>query len=236
MISKFFPRVFIQFFLKQHVKKSNVLFGRGSIINKKSYFEGYNKIGNNTQFTNSSIGLGTYIANNSIIKFTKIGRFCAIGDNVRTFLGRHPSKEFVSIHPAFFSILKQSGFTFVDNQLFDEHVYLKNAEQYVCVIGNDVWIGNNVLIMDGITVGDGAIIAAGAIVTKNVEPYTIVGGVPAKLIKKRFADYQIERLLKIEWWNWNFHNIKKLSATFRSVNEFILNSDLHLLNNDKKME
>lgn len=84
------------------------------------------------------------------------------------------------------------------------------------VIGNDVWIGQNVTIMPGVKIGDGAIIAANSIVTKNVEPYTIVGGNPCKLIKKRFSDEIIELLLELRWWDWDeqkiFDNLEKLVA------------------------
>jgi len=75
------------------------------------------------------------------------------------------------------------------------------------VIGNDVWIGMDATIMPGVTVGDGAIIAAKSVVTKNIEPYTIAGGNPAKLIKKRFSEIIIEKLLKIKWWNWDIEII-----------------------------
>lgn len=76
-------------------------------------------------------------------------------------------------------------------------------------IGNDVWIGFNSTIMPGIKIGDGAIIASNSTVTKDVEPYSIVGGNPAKEIKKRFSKEQIEKLLKISWWNWEIEKITK---------------------------
>jgi virginiamycin A acetyltransferase len=84
------------------------------------------------------------------------------------------------------------------------------------VIGNDVWIGQNVTIMPGVKVGDGAIIAANSTVVKNIEPYTIYGGNPAKLIKNRFSDEKVEFLLKLQWWNWEedkiFNNLEKLTS------------------------
>lgn len=75
------------------------------------------------------------------------------------------------------------------------------------VIGNDVWIGYEAVILAGVTIGDGAIIGARAVVTKNVEPYSIVAGVPAKIIRKRFSDDIVEKLLKIKWWNWPIDKI-----------------------------
>ena len=77
------------------------------------------------------------------------------------------------------------------------------------IIGNDVWLGYNALIMPGINIGDGAIIATNAVVTKNVEPYTIVGGNPAKLIRKRFSDEVINLLLELQWWHWKIEKITK---------------------------
>ena len=208
-------------FQKYLTKTNNIKFGKNIKINKNVRFEGYNALFNNTVFVNSYLGRGSYIANNSIIRNTKIGRFCAIGDNVRTCLGLHPTKNFVSIHPAFFSIQKQAGFTFVNKQLFEEHKYVDENKKYVVEIGNDVWIGNNVMIMDGVKIGDGSVIAAGAIVTKNIEPYTIVGGIPAKTIKKRFSKEEITKLLEIRWWDWDIKKIKEKAIFFKNINDFL---------------
>lgn len=199
----------------------NVSVSKDVIISRNCFFEGYNSIYANTQFTDSYIGYGSYIANNSIIRKTKIGRFCAIGDNVRTYLGIHPTKDWVSIHPAFFSTMKQAGFTFTNKQLFEEHKYVDKEQKYVVEIGNDVWIGNNVSIMDGVTVGDGAVVAAGAVVTKDVEPYTIVGGIPCKEIRKRFHQDQINKLLEVKWWNWSIDEIKKNINSFQNIEQFL---------------
>jgi virginiamycin A acetyltransferase len=75
------------------------------------------------------------------------------------------------------------------------------------IIGNDVWIAYNITIMPGVHVGDGAIIASGAMVTKDVEPYSVVGGNPAKEIRKRFTNQQIETLIEIQWWNWDIEKL-----------------------------
>ena len=84
------------------------------------------------------------------------------------------------------------------------------------VIGNDVWIGFESVILSGVTIGDGAIIGTRAIVTKDVPPYTIVGSVPAKPIRKRFSDGVISELLKVQWWNWSENRIKKNIAAIQS--------------------
>jgi len=84
------------------------------------------------------------------------------------------------------------------------------------VIGNDVWIGYEAVILSGVTIGDGAIIGTRAVVTKDVPPYMIVGGVPAKPIRKRFSDNLISELLKLQWWNWSENKIKKNIAAIQS--------------------
>ena len=88
-------------------------------------------------------------------------------------------------------------------------------------IGNDVWIGANVIILSGVSIGDGAIIAAGAVVTKDVEDYSIVGGVPAKLIKYRFSKEQIHRLQKIKWWDWSHEKIEEHIEEFYQPDVFV---------------
>ena len=199
----------------------NVKIGKNALLNTKNRFEGYNVIGKNSEISSCKIGLGTYISNNSIIRKAIIGKFCSIGSNVQISLGLHPSDTFVSTHPAFFSTLKPAGFTFANKGIFDEHIYIDDHKKYTVEIGNDVWIGNNAIIMDGLKIGDGAIIAAGAVVTKNVLPYAIIGGMPAKLIRFRFSETQIKRLLDIKWWDWDFKKIESNSVSFNNIEPFI---------------
>jgi len=160
----------------------------------------------------TKIGKGTYIAINSTISVTEIGRFCSIGPNLICGYGLHPTNG-LSTSPAFYSTLKQNGMTFCEVNKIEERKLIK--------IGNDVFIGMNVSILDGVTIGDGAIIAAGAIVNKDVEPYSIVGGVPAKHIKYRFNKEQIEALSKIKWWNWSDEKLKDVEKNFFEIDKFI---------------
>jgi acetyltransferase-like isoleucine patch superfamily enzyme len=144
-----------------------------------------------------------------------IGNFCSIAADVTVYLGNgfgHDSK-FVSTYP--FGYIHQSIFTNARNNS-------KNTNGDV-IIGNDVWIGENVIIMSGVRIGDGAIIANNSHVVKNVEPYSLAGGNPAKHIKYRFTKNQIDALLKIQWWNWSDEKINRHLdlLTNANIDEFI---------------
>ncbi|WPU95684.1 CatB-related O-acetyltransferase [Mucilaginibacter sabulilitoris] len=202
-------------------KGAHLQLGKGVLLDMNCQFEGWNVIGKNCEISTSIIGKATYISANAIIRYTHIGRFCSIGSNLQTGLGNHPTRDFVSTHPAFFSLFKQAGFSFVTESLFKENKFVNEDERCIVRIGNDVWIGNNVTILDGLTIGDGAVIGTGAVVTQNVEPYAIVTGLPAKVRKYRFAPAEIERLLTIKWWSWDMEKIQTNSHLFKDVTSFI---------------
>lgn len=170
-----------------------------SLVDASTVFEGYNHIGKFVSFKSSYIGFGSYIGNNCRLSHVKIGRFSSIADRVYLITGSHPTNQCISTHPAFYSPSTMSGLSYQKELLFRETKYAEYP--YSIVIGSDVWIGSDVKILQGITIGNGAIVACGAVVTKDVKPYTIVGGVPAHVIGKRFSEEQIMKLLKIQWWN-----------------------------------
>lgn len=214
-IINYFKSKLRKFKLRKKVK----LIGSSDAIN--SYFEGHNVIFDKSQVVNCQIGLCTYIANNSNLYSSRIGRFCSIGPYVKTIVGRHPTMAFISTYPSFYyDTTDQLGFTFYSGKsLYNTCPKPLTEDKYDIVIGNDVWIGASVIILGGITIGDGAIIAAGAVVTKDVEPYSIVGGVPAKLIRYRFSSATIQRLLKDKWWN------KDLDYIIKHISDF---TDKHI--------
>lgn len=201
-------------------RKKGVNIKKGVTIDLFSIIEEHTVIGKFSQVDSSHIGFGTYISDYSSLLHTKIGKFCSIADNVRSGIGSHPTNTFVSTHPSFFSTTKQAGFTLVTKNRFEELKKIKNSN-FVVEIGNDVWIGSGVKILDGIKIGNGAIIGANAVVTKDIEPYTINVGVPAKPIKKRFNDAQIEFLELFKWWDKDFEWIKENSHHFNNIEIFI---------------
>jgi len=179
------------------------------------------KIGNeckilaNSYLYKTTIGDCSYVNMNSFVLRATIGKFCSIASHVYIGPGTHPL-DFVTTHP--FTFLRDYGrFISTDN----EEIVSQREKQSV-IIGNDVWIGQGVIIMDNIRIGDGAIIGAHAVVTKNVDPYSIVVGNPAKTIKYRFSEDIINALIKIKWWEWGKQKIKDNINDFRDINLFII--------------
>lgn len=164
-----------------------------TFVDTRSQLSEFNRLHGACLILESRLGAHTY-ATNARIACTSVGKFCSIGPQTLIGgLGRHPS-DWVSTHPAFYSTLGVTGMTFAQGTHFEE---LRETR-----IGNDVWIGARAIVLDGVTVGDGAIIAAGAVVTRDVAPYTIVGGVPARPLRTRVAPELVPRLLALRWWDW----------------------------------
>lgn len=155
-----------------------------------------------------SMGAHSYIQSGSRVLSAKIGKFCSIGTNCHIGMFEHP----------------------VDNISTSSRLYLKlmdDKEFYrdipsPAIIGNDVWIGSNATILGGLNIGDGAVIGAGAVVTKDVPPYAIVGGVPARVIRYRFDQKKIDQLETIAWWNWDDEKIKRNQAFFEANKDEVL--------------
>ena len=164
-----------------------------SWVDETSTLEGHNYFAQRSKVIRSHIGRFSYVNYDSVVTNTQVGRYTCIGPASWVGgLGKHPIDR-KSTHRMFYSNGNKawSGFCYAEN-------YIESVRTSV---GNDVWIGARCIVMDGVTIGDGAIIAAGAVVTADVAPYTIVGGIPAREIRKRFNQTTIKSLLSEQWWD-----------------------------------
>lgn len=152
------------------------------------------------RFPQHQFGKGTYGDKLQIHSWDEgasleVGAFCSIGKGVQIFLGGEHRVDWVTTYP--FNILWKSG----------RHLTGHPATKGDIVIGNDVWIGKDAIILSGVTIGDGAVVGARAVVSKDVQPYAIVVGNPARKIKNRFEDDVVQKLLEIKWWQWDDNKI-----------------------------
>ena len=210
---------------RNYLKLKNInkckFYGNNHCFDKATFFEGLNEVFDETTLINCKLGLASYVGQRCVLKNTKIGRFCSIGDEVLAVVGNHPTTKFVSTYPAFYSKAYQGKVKFVNTDKFNKYKYLDPMQKISIIIGNDVWIGSRVSILEGVEIGDGAIIAAGAVVTKKVPPYAIVGGVPAHIIKYRFTEEKIEWLLHVQWWYKDYSWICRNAEYFDNIDAFM---------------
>lgn len=167
---------------------------------KNIEFEGENLVPEFCVFTGKTkLGYRTTVGVHNFFGGTvTIGRYCQIGGYVAFHASNHPISYLT---------------TYINKSLFNgDLVELKQDKPIV--LGNDIWIGHNVIVLSGVTIGDGAILAAGSVVTKDVDPYTIVGGNPAKPIRKRFSEKIISELLALKWWDKEDDELEKLKPIF----------------------
>lgn len=156
------------------------------------------------------IGDHTYISINSRISMTEIGKFCSIGPNFFCGWGDHPTHG-ISTSPLFYSAKYKNNITCED----------KITDREKIIIGNDVFIGANVTVLDGICIGDGAVIGAGAVVSKDIPPYAIAVGSPIQIIRYRFDDNTIQKLLALRWWEFNDDQLKDVEKYFFEIDSFL---------------
>ncbi|RZS99296.1 CatB-related O-acetyltransferase [Aquimarina brevivitae] len=183
---------------------------KGSAI-RNSKIDSTSKVEAGSNIVNTIMGKHSFCGYNCEITSAEIGSFCSIANGVIIGGGMHPY-HWVSMSPVFYK-----GRDSVKAK-FSEH----NREPVKkTVIGHDVWIGQNALIKQGVNIGTGAVIGMGSVVTKDVPPYTIMGGVPARQIKKRFPEKMIVDLLNSKWWELNDRNLTNFASHFKNPDEFI---------------
>ncbi len=197
--------------IKAIIKYPDVHVEPGVTIGHDCKFGKNVKLYKNVIIANSSVGDYTYIGGSSKVKNSSIGKFCSIAPDVKIGLGIHPVDK-ISTYPGFYSN-KASGTVRIG---FDPSV----QEAKKITIGNDVWIGTGSMILDGVRVGNGAIVAAGSVVTKDINSYEIVGGVPARTIKYRFSEEEIRLLEEFKWWDKGLDFCRKNANLFLTHENF----------------
>jgi phosphonate metabolism protein (transferase hexapeptide repeat family) len=152
----------------------------------------------------------SYVVNDAQITYTGIGKFCSIAAMTRINPGNHPMHRATQAH---FTYRASAYFEGED----DDTEFFAWRRSHHIEIGHDVWIGHGAIVLPGRKIGTGAVIAAGAIVTKEVAPYTIVGGNPARVIKRRFPEAIAERLSELQWWDWDHETLRRALPDFRKL-------------------
>jgi phosphonate metabolism protein (transferase hexapeptide repeat family) len=175
----------------------------------------WTEVGARTDMRESQMGDYSYIVQDGDVVWSTIGKFCSIARRVRINPGNHATWRASQHHFTY----RAGAYELGDD---DEEFFQWRKDDWV-TIGHDVWIGHNATVLAGVTIGTGAIIAAGAVVSKDVAPYTVVGGVAAKTIKRRFNEAQEKALMEIAWWDWSHAELRERLPDFRllAIDAFI---------------
>lgn len=192
------PKLSIEPRIEEGAEVGNCIFGR------------YTEIGTRSRVSETTLGDYSYVTQDCVIWCATIGKFANIAAAVRINAPNHPTWRATLHH-----------FTYRAGDYFEgeenEADFFRWRRENAVTIGNDVWIGHGATVLPGVAVGDGAVIGAGAVVSRDVEPYTIVGGVPARVIRRRFDPDIAERMQELAWWDWEHDELRAALGDFRTL-------------------
>lgn len=175
----------------------------------------YTDIGPGWIVIESELGDYSYLAgSDGVAIYVTIGRFCSIASHVAINPGNHPMERVSQHH--FTYRRRRYGLAATDDEGFFDW-----RRGHRCRIGHDVWIGNGAKIMAGVNIGSGAVVGAGAVVTREVAPYQVVAGVPARPLRMRFPAYVVDKLLRIAWWDWDRPTLEARQGDFTNLDRFL---------------
>jgi hypothetical protein len=177
---------------------------------RESKLGAYTEVGARTILLEVAMDDYSYVVNDAQITYTTIGKFCSIAAMTRINPGNHPTHRATQAHFTY------RASAYFPGEADDAEFFAWRREHHV-YIGHDVWIGHGAVILPGRSIGTGAVVAAGAIVTKDVPAYSIVGGNPARVIKRRFTESVAGRLAELAWWDWDHETLRRALPDFRKL-------------------
>lgn len=211
MIFDTFKKTIKYFLLQKKFPRSKIYYG--AFLDTNSFIGKNTVLFRDVYLQNTKIDDYSYVQSNSILINTDISKFCSIASDVKIGLPEHPL-HMVCTSPVFYDNTQPLPFFFTNKERFE-------SETKTTVISADVWIGYGAIIKAGVTIGVGAVVGAGAVVTKDVEPYSVVAGIPAKHIKFRFEKVIREKLIASKWWEFDEEKLEKLAPYFNNPEIFL---------------
>ncbi len=175
-----------------------------------SHLGAWTAVGARTTIAETVMGDYSYVVNDASIIYSEIGKFCSIAAHTRLNPGNHPLGRAALHHFTYRSVSYQLGAD-------DDAEFFNWRRRHKVVLGHDVWIGHGAVILPGVTIGTGAAVGAGAVVSRDVAPFAVVSGFPAKLLRWRFDEPVRDALLEIAWWNWERDRLRDALADFRTL-------------------